>query len=194
MNEKGTVKERFEALTAPPNEDGCRLWLGSTRGHGHGQFKVAGKLEYAHRFAWDQRNGPIPADHGVRNTCGQRLCMNPDHWRLEPKSQGLEERFLSRIEPQGDHLIWTGRLDREGYGVINDSDGRELRAQRVGYALWFGRTPPRRQIHHRCERRARAEKRARMKLEREAAKVFRALRSLPAKTPSPESAPTGAEL
>jgi len=148
-----TTEERFEALTAPPDENGCERWLGSTRGRqGRGQFKdERNRLVYAHRWAWVRVNGPIPDDEELRNACGDSLCVNPDHWRMHVPLT-LEERFLSRVEPDAGHLVWKGRLDKEGYPLMNDSSGKEVRAQRVGYELGFGRTPKRRHIHHRCGR------------------------------------------
>lgn len=150
-----TTAERFAALVAPPDENGCTTWLGSTRGsHARrGQFRDEQRtIVYAHRWAWEATNGPIPPGHDLRRTCPEPLCVNPEHWQPAAHMTALEQRFLARVEPDGDHLRWTGTLDKEGYPSMNLTDGRPARAHRIGYALWYGRTPKRRHIHHACER------------------------------------------
>jgi hypothetical protein len=150
-----TAEERFEALTASPDQNGCRRWLGSTRGRlGHGQFKdEQSRLAYAHRWSWEHANGPIPEGAELRNTCGDPLCVNPEHWQVHVPMT-TEERFLSKLRREDGHLVWTGALDKEGYGQfqVGGRSGKMVRAQRFAYELWFGRTPKRRHIHHRCGR------------------------------------------
>lgn len=57
--------------------------------------------------------------HRLHNTCGNKLCVNPDHWDIkDPPS--VEEVFWSRVskgkEP-GSCWDWKGKSFR-GYGVF----------------------------------------------------------------------------
>jgi hypothetical protein len=43
--------------------------------HGRGD----GRNVLAHRLAYEQEIGPIPEGMHIHHTCGQRLCINPEH-------------------------------------------------------------------------------------------------------------------
>ena len=79
--------------------DDCWPWTGKltkTPGHaGYGVYKLGGKGRQAHRWSWEEANGPIPGglplDHRCHNAdptcprgdrCQHRRCVNPAH--LEP--------------------------------------------------------------------------------------------------------------
>lgn len=63
----------------------------------------------------------------------------------------LRERFLSFVtpEPFSGCWLWTGAVDRRGYGVIHVTGGID-RAHRVGYAL-FVREPGAAWCLHKCD-------------------------------------------
>jgi hypothetical protein len=78
--------------------DGCWQWTAATSDVGYGIFWTGKRLVQAHRWSWEQANGPIPAglhiDHLCHNTdaecfggndCPHRRCVNPAH--LEPVTQ-----------------------------------------------------------------------------------------------------------
>lgn len=63
---------------------GCWEWTASRFGSGrYGQFTYTTRTgqvhAYAHRFAWEIANGPIPAKHYICHTCDNPLCVRPDH-------------------------------------------------------------------------------------------------------------------
>jgi hypothetical protein len=41
----------------------CELWTGTITQDGYGQIKITGRSEQAHRHAYRQHHGDIPADH-----------------------------------------------------------------------------------------------------------------------------------
>lgn len=45
-----------------------------------------------------------------------------------------QQFFWSRVEREGDHLIWTGSQVPRGYGIIT-IDGEEVYAHRVAYCI-----------------------------------------------------------
>jgi len=64
------------------NESGCLIFQGKPHKSGYGQLKVFGQHHYAHRYAWTQKNGPVPADQLLLHTCGNKLCVNLEHLYL----------------------------------------------------------------------------------------------------------------
>lgn len=87
-------KEFLERFEVQPN--GCWLWKQQSR-HQHGYVKF-GRV-YAHRWSYEQYNGPIPegftVDHECHNQdvscvagddCPHRRCVNPKH--LAARTQG----------------------------------------------------------------------------------------------------------
>lgn len=77
-----TVAERFEALCIPVPESGCRPWLGTTNGKGYGRFVIDGSLVMPHRYAYEQRHGPIPQGLMIDHLCRVPCCVNPDHMEV----------------------------------------------------------------------------------------------------------------
>lgn len=63
------------------------------------------------------------------------------------------ERFRSKTERQGDCMIWTGPLDKDGYGTFYFRR-KSRRAHRVGYYSIHGDLPVGHVINHRCQNRA----------------------------------------
>lgn len=73
--ERGTPwKDRY---TVTPS--GCWEWNGARHRHGHGVVRINSKNHQAHRVAWEQVNGPVPAGKIVRHSCDNPPCVNPDH-------------------------------------------------------------------------------------------------------------------
>lgn len=80
-----TESERFWSKVS--RTETCWLWQASTN-VGYGIFFVGRKAEgthrsvMAHRFAYEDLIGPIPAGLQIDHLCRVRACVNPEH--LEP--------------------------------------------------------------------------------------------------------------
>lgn len=79
------VAERF-AEKVSPGQNGCIEWRAGTNGVGYGVFHpfttTTNRKVYAHRWAYEQRFGPIPDGLHLDHLCRNPICVNPDH--LEP--------------------------------------------------------------------------------------------------------------
>jgi HNH endonuclease len=78
-------------------ETGCWVWQRSTSFQGYGQVWYKGRLHRAHRVFYELHRGPIPEGLQIDHTCGNRLCVNPDH--LEPVTPIENTRRAMRREP-----------------------------------------------------------------------------------------------
>lgn len=72
------------------DERGCWLWTGAVNaptprgngkhmGGGYARFFYDGKQSYAHRYAYEKWNGPIPEGLQIDHLCRNRKCANPKH-------------------------------------------------------------------------------------------------------------------
>lgn len=70
---------------------GCWLWVASTMSVGYGQFYNGTRIVGAHRFAWEEVNGPIPDGLWVLHRCDVPLCVRPDHLFLGTASDNTAD-------------------------------------------------------------------------------------------------------
>ena len=46
----------------------------------------------AHRFVWEQHNGPIPEGMVIRHTCDVPDCVNPEHLLLGTQADNIRDK------------------------------------------------------------------------------------------------------
>lgn len=81
-------------------EGACWSWQRLTNGEGYGQLRVAGRMVYAHRLAYELGVGPIPEGLHVLHSCDNPRCINPGHLSAGTRSQNMKdcsERGRARI-------------------------------------------------------------------------------------------------
>lgn len=74
---RGSDEERFATFVA--EQGTCLVWIGATTSAGYGEFQVDGKTVYAHRWAYEHYNGPIPKGSDVHHKCQNESCVRADH-------------------------------------------------------------------------------------------------------------------
>lgn len=67
----------------------CVLWTGATINSGYGIRTVKQKNITAHRYAYIQAYGEIPAGKLIRHKCDTKLCVNPKHMELGTQKENL---------------------------------------------------------------------------------------------------------
>ncbi len=74
--------ERFWSKVNRSGPDGCWEWQACLGSGGYGKFPHKSVMILAHRYAYVEARGAIPAGLELDHLCRNRKCVNPDH--LEP--------------------------------------------------------------------------------------------------------------
>lgn len=68
----------------------CWQWLAGRTAQGYGAFHPAtDQTELAHRWAYSQMIGPIPAGRVIDHLCRNRECVNPGHLEVVTNEENL---------------------------------------------------------------------------------------------------------
>lgn len=151
------------------NQRGCWIWQLSTNTGGYGLLwsKEDRRLLLAHRVYYQRAHGPIPDGFQLDHTCQVRACVNPQHleavtakvhaertrrrggWQPPPPRAAPAVRA---VDP-ADCVLWTGCLDRDGYGA-KWVDGRRVMVHRWAYEQRYGPIPSGLELDHLCRKKA----------------------------------------
>lgn len=84
----------------------CWLWTGTRRPDGYGTLYVNNRHEYAHRFAYADLVGPIPAGFHLDHLCRTTSCVNPDHLEVvTPRINMLRSSHRSAVSVRSGRCI-----------------------------------------------------------------------------------------
>ena len=75
----------FAKIAIGSSPAGCWRWQGRPDSSGYGTLNIEGRMEKAHRVAYELLVGPIPDRHELDHLCREPMCVNPLH--LEPVSR-----------------------------------------------------------------------------------------------------------
>jgi hypothetical protein len=133
------------------------LWTGWVE-DGSGKYRPVngGPTFLAHHVAWELERGSVPAGMHVRHTCGERLCVNPDHLVLTPYIKIVRDqlqRFWAKVEKTDGCWVWTGGKFVRGYGSFRPGrrGDASVRAHRFSWELTNGPIPEGMIVCHRCD-------------------------------------------
>lgn len=98
----------------------CLIWKFNQESTGYGRVYVGQQQILAHRYAWAQEFGEIPAGMLVDHVCHNRLCVNTSHLRLATRQQNNSNRKgatkesstgVRNVYPTGDRFYVMVRKD-----------------------------------------------------------------------------------
>lgn len=72
-----SAPDRFWVKVHKTND--CWYWTASLDSAGYGLFRANGRMNKAHRYAYELLVAPIPAGLTIDHLCRVRTCVNPDH-------------------------------------------------------------------------------------------------------------------
>lgn len=109
--------------------EGCWLWTRAKSGAGYGQLRVAGKVVYAHRFAYELLVGPIPEGLTLDHLCRVRACANPKHLEaVTLRANLLRGTSRNANNARKTHCLRGHPFSGPNLYVRKDGHGRECRA------------------------------------------------------------------
>jgi hypothetical protein len=143
-----------------PDPDACWMWQGARNGP-YGQVTVRSSPRLrrpAHHVAYEAAVGPVPPGKLVLRSCGEPLCVRPEHLRLGDQAdldrwsqQRLQEHFWSRVDRSGDGCwLWQGTIGNRGYGRTSYQN-RTIGAHRLAWIYARGHIPDGQVVCHRCD-------------------------------------------
>jgi hypothetical protein len=108
------VGERPMVRTVDPRE--CILWTGCRDRDGYGAKWMNGKRVMVHRWAYEQRFGPIPPGMQIDHLCKNRPCYNSEHLEAITRKENIRRAAWRDIckrghalRPAPDHDSGNGR-------------------------------------------------------------------------------------
>ena len=81
----------FWKKVGPPDRNGCRNYTGCLGSKNYGHIGRNGRIEKAHRIAWELANGRSPVDFLVCHSCDNPTCCNPDHLFLGTDADNMRD-------------------------------------------------------------------------------------------------------
>lgn len=101
------LDDRFWAKVDKEHPSGCWVWTANKNNQGYGMFRPGGLApkRLAHRLAFEDAHGPIPAGGIILHSCDNPRCVNPDHLRV------------------GNYKDNVADMDQRGRRVINPARG-----------------------------------------------------------------------
>lgn len=63
-------------------DSGCWLWQGVCSWNGYARVKRDNRLQWAHKWYYEQRNGPVLDGKQLDHLCRTPKCVNPDHLEI----------------------------------------------------------------------------------------------------------------
>lgn len=131
-----TPEEAFENRTQYEPNSGCLIWLGGLVHNGYGQLGIGNrKMMRAHRFAWEQENGPIPDGLKVLHKCDNRVCCNAEHLFPGTQQDNIADRDAKgrQSKPKGE-ANGSAKLKETDVRLIR-GDGRSLHKIAADYGI-----------------------------------------------------------
>jgi len=114
----------------------------------------------AHRVVWELERGAIARGALLRQTCGNKICCNPNHMRVEDRkswtqrrwSRRREQNFWSMVERSGDAECWPWKSQaiRKRF-TIDGAEKEIVTPMRAAWTLTRGPVPVGHRVYRTCD-------------------------------------------
>lgn len=124
------LRLRLEHYMVPEPNSGCWLWIGAINDGGYGVLGYRGKTNRAHRLAYEEFVGPIPAGLTIDHLCRNRCCINLAHLEAVPIGENVRRGTALEVTIARQRAIThcpAGHLYDEANTKINSRGQRSCR-------------------------------------------------------------------
>lgn len=130
-------------------------WRRTPDGYGNRWMPSEGRAVYAHRWAWQQANGPIPAGLLVCHHCDNPPCINVEHLFLGTIRDNSADMVAKGRQPRGESASMNRYPESRPRGLSNgahtkperrcrgESHGRAKLTIEQAVAIRYSSTPAR---------------------------------------------------
>jgi hypothetical protein len=87
VNKDGPIPEHRPELGP------CWIWTACLSTKGYGRIMANGRVQNAHRVAYELTYGPIPPEQNVCHACDNPLCVRPSHMFLGTQTDNIRDMF-----------------------------------------------------------------------------------------------------
>lgn len=167
FNMEWEKEKHFIKFIDATSEESCWIWKGAKSNYKYGLFcydkDTRVQASWASLEIFDSVD--IPSNMEVRHTCGNTLCVRPNHLTINTLGgrsyphmgykQNLDNRLNRYIDKShGEDACWNweGSLDGKGYGQIN-IDRKMYRCHRIMFIKTYGEIPDGLCVCHHCDNR-----------------------------------------
>jgi hypothetical protein len=78
----------------------CLEWMLGKSINGYGNFWWEGRGWFAHRFAWELKNGHIPKNLCVLHHCDNRICIEVTHLFIGTQNENIQDKVNKNRQAQ----------------------------------------------------------------------------------------------
>lgn len=117
-----------EHFTAKTMTSTCTVWTGSVNTLGYGIVQIDGRLQLAHRIAYEAERGPIPEGKVIDHLCRVRNCVKVEHLEAVTHKENVRRGRLASSLQVGDTCINGHTATSEADIYERPSGLRECRA------------------------------------------------------------------
>lgn len=128
---RGTLKEKLECNSTYDPVSGCIVWQRARLKSGYGRLWHDGELKSTHRWAWMEKNGPIPDGMEVCHTCDNPPCINTNHLFLGTPADNMADR-----DAKGRLKITHHHGERNGKSKLTDAIVVLIRTDNRPASIW----------------------------------------------------------
>lgn len=100
-----SLAEKIAHYASPEPNTGCFLWTGQLNDDGYGSLWWKGRMQGAHRLAWEAENGPLPEGLQALHRCDMRCCVNVAHLFAGTQIDNIEDMVAKGRHRNG----WSAR-------------------------------------------------------------------------------------